>query len=54
MKRLCMAKQKTAETLQIWEKSGRIPEKDHVRLTWLKDTLKAASVTSETSNRYMK
>ena len=28
MKRLCMVKQKTVETLQIWEKSGRIPPID--------------------------
>ena len=43
MKRLCMVKEKTVESFQIWEKSDRIPlaEKDHVRLKWLKDTLKA-------------
>ena len=44
MKRLCMVKQKTVETPQIWEKSGKfhgLEAKDHVRLKWLKDTLKA-------------
>ena len=25
MKRLCMVRQKTVKTFQIWEKSGRIP-----------------------------
>ena len=45
MKRLYMVK--TVETLQIWEKSGRIhglAEKDHVRLKWLKDTLRLSSI----------
>ena len=41
-----MVKQKTLETLQIWGKKvvefHRLAEKDHVRLKWLKDTLKAS------------
>ena len=31
MKRLSMVKQKTVETLKIWEKSGRIPPIDKKR-----------------------
>ena len=41
MKRLCMVK--AVKTLQIWEKVVEfhgLAEKDHVRLKWLKDTLK--------------
>ena len=45
MKRICMVKQKTVETFQIWGKKvvefHRLAEKDHARLKWLKDTLKA-------------
>ena len=53
MKRLCMVKQKTIETLQVWS-STDLQKKDHVRIKWLKDTPKAFVIFRNKQQKCMK